>query len=217
MSKVPLTTITNSFGSKQALNNNFDDIEDGFDNTLSRDGSSPNTMQADIDMNSNDLLNAGTVDADVFKIGGNQVTPTNLGITPTLQTWTPVLRNLSGDVVTVTEAIGNYVKLGPLVFISGVIKFTSDQINDADVLLDDVANIGGLPHILDTSEGIEYTPLSVFGVQISDVWSAAVYNSGGSAYILTQNGGGGSWTRFQDWADEVFGTVSIGGLYMTSE
>lgn len=40
-----------------AINNNFDTIETAFDNTLSRDGTAPNTMRASLDMNSNNIIN----------------------------------------------------------------------------------------------------------------------------------------------------------------
>ena len=61
MPKVPLNTITSGYGTVDALNQNFDAIEAAFDNTLSRDGDTPNEMQANLDMNGNALLNVGTI------------------------------------------------------------------------------------------------------------------------------------------------------------
>lgn len=69
-----LTDITAGFGSNTQFNDNFDEIETAFQNTLSRDGSTPNQMTADIDLNSNDLLNVGTVAATKVTIGGETVT-----------------------------------------------------------------------------------------------------------------------------------------------
>lgn len=58
MAKAPvLETVSSGYQSEAVVNNNNDNIEAAFDNTLSLDGSSPNAMQADLDMNSNDLLN----------------------------------------------------------------------------------------------------------------------------------------------------------------
>lgn len=58
MAKRPtLSDITTGHGTTTKLNANFDAIEQAFDNTLSRDGSSPNAMEADLDMNSNQILN----------------------------------------------------------------------------------------------------------------------------------------------------------------
>lgn len=62
MAKLPsVSTITTGYTSAQALNDNFEALRDAFDNTLSRDGSTPNTLLTDIDMNSNDILNAGKI------------------------------------------------------------------------------------------------------------------------------------------------------------
>lgn len=58
MSKLtPLLSILSGFASNSKLNTNFSRITSAFDNTLSRDGSSPNAMEADLDMNSNRILN----------------------------------------------------------------------------------------------------------------------------------------------------------------
>lgn len=47
--------------SDTAVNANNDTLETAFNNTLSRDGSSPNQMNADLDMNGNDILNVGSI------------------------------------------------------------------------------------------------------------------------------------------------------------
>jgi hypothetical protein len=70
MPKVPLSTITSGYGTVDALNANFDAIEAAFDNTLSRDGDTPNQMSANLDMNGNALLNVGTINgAPVTALG----------------------------------------------------------------------------------------------------------------------------------------------------
>ena len=62
MAKRPtVSTITTGHASITKLNNNFTALRDGFDNTISRDGSSPNTMSADLDLNGNDLNNVGAL------------------------------------------------------------------------------------------------------------------------------------------------------------
>jgi GDSL-like lipase/acylhydrolase family protein len=60
MTKVTLNSVGSLRDSTTAqtnINDNFDTIETEFDNTLSRDGTSPNEMEADFDMNSNRILN----------------------------------------------------------------------------------------------------------------------------------------------------------------
>lgn len=57
MSKITLNTIGSRYGGIDALNDNFAAIEDAFENTLSRDGSVPNSLEANLDINGHDLLN----------------------------------------------------------------------------------------------------------------------------------------------------------------
>lgn len=75
MSKLPtIKTILSGFFSTAALNANFVALRDAFNNTLSRDGSTPNTMNADIDLNGNDLLNVGTLTAQDLTVAGVDLT-----------------------------------------------------------------------------------------------------------------------------------------------
>lgn len=60
MSKITLTdatTLTNETSFVASLNANYDTISAAFENTLSRDGTSPNSMGADLDMNSYRVTN----------------------------------------------------------------------------------------------------------------------------------------------------------------
>lgn len=65
MAKKPdITTIASGYASNTSLNVNFESLRDGFDNVVSLDGSTPNAMQADFDLNGNDILNAGNIYVD---------------------------------------------------------------------------------------------------------------------------------------------------------
>lgn len=69
MAKLTLTDLTNLSNEQSvvsSINNNNASIETALENTLSRDGSTPNTMSADLDMDSNQILNlpAATVDTE---------------------------------------------------------------------------------------------------------------------------------------------------------
>ncbi len=76
MSKLTLDNVTNITGQEASaistINTNSDRIEAALENTLSLDGTSPNAMQSDLDMNNNDILNAGLINADSLIIGGVQ-------------------------------------------------------------------------------------------------------------------------------------------------
>lgn len=61
MAKLTTADVSNIGGNPTSaattINNNFAAVETAMENTLSRDGTSPNTMSADLDMNSNRILN----------------------------------------------------------------------------------------------------------------------------------------------------------------
>jgi hypothetical protein len=83
MAKLTLNTIGSRYGSIDALNDNSDLIETALENTLSRDGTGPNNMQSDLDMDSHSILNADTLFADTVRsdelyINNTLVVPSNL-------------------------------------------------------------------------------------------------------------------------------------------
>lgn len=69
---VPIsTTLSNSAAT--TINNNFQGVSTAIENTLSRDGTSPNQMLSDLDMNNNDILNAKDVHVDRLFLDGSEV------------------------------------------------------------------------------------------------------------------------------------------------
>jgi len=52
-----ISSLASGFRSSNKLNENFDEIKESFENTLSRDGSGPNEMLAVLDMNSHRIIN----------------------------------------------------------------------------------------------------------------------------------------------------------------
>lgn len=55
-----LASLTNEASAISTINNNNASIETALDNTLSRDGTTPNSMSADLDMDTNSILNLPT-------------------------------------------------------------------------------------------------------------------------------------------------------------
>lgn len=70
MAKIVLNDITSGYAAVDLLNENFARIEEAFENTLSRDGTAPNTLTADLDVNHNDLLNVGVLEVDSLEVDG---------------------------------------------------------------------------------------------------------------------------------------------------
>ena len=59
MAKVVITPIGPGYTSTSKLNENFEAIEQAIENTLSRDGTTPNHMESDLDLNSYRVINVG--------------------------------------------------------------------------------------------------------------------------------------------------------------
>lgn len=94
MAKRPtVSTITSGHASAVTLNAALQAIVAAFDNTVSRDGSSPNTMSADLDMNNQDILNVASIQASQFNIGGSALDITDL----------QALNNIGADVTTLAH------------------------------------------------------------------------------------------------------------------
>ena len=77
MAKLTLSNVANISGAESAaigvINANSDAIETALENTLSRDGTSPNSMGADLDMNNNDILNVNAMDVVTLTVNGVDV------------------------------------------------------------------------------------------------------------------------------------------------
>lgn len=111
MAKAPtLPNITGQFASSGQLNQAFRDIEDAFENTISRDGSTPNTMSGDLDLNGNSLLNVDTIDVDNLSIAG--LTVTDLASVPEWRgTWAGATAYVQNDLVKINGNV--YICLVP--------------------------------------------------------------------------------------------------------
>jgi hypothetical protein len=109
MSKKPtITTISSGYASNTQLNNNFTAIRDAFDNTLSLDGSTPNSMTADLDLNGKALLNVGNIDADNLTLNGQTVTELT-SVPEWRSAWTTGRSYAKNDLV--SEAGNSYICL----------------------------------------------------------------------------------------------------------
>lgn len=60
------------------INQNFAAVEVAMEKTLSRDGTAPNQMGADLDMNSNDILNVNSIDVNSIIVDGDEIDLVNL-------------------------------------------------------------------------------------------------------------------------------------------
>ena len=69
-----LINIVTGYFSNTQINSNFQTIATEFDKVVYRDGTAPNTMSADLDLNSKDLLNVAQTNTDTLYVAGTKVT-----------------------------------------------------------------------------------------------------------------------------------------------
>lgn len=77
MAKITFNTLSdlnNKTSFLTALNENFSDLSAFLDTLVSRNGTSPNTMTADLDVNSNDINNVSTLRTQTLILGGQTIT-----------------------------------------------------------------------------------------------------------------------------------------------
>ena len=106
MAKRPTVNLIGSgYASKDLLNNNFEELRDAFDNTLSLDGSTPNAMGSDLDMNSNDILNVGTMAVSDLTVAGQDVnTALRASVAAAATSATEAATSASGASASATQA-----------------------------------------------------------------------------------------------------------------
>lgn len=73
MAKLPLKTLSSGYFSTQLLNDNFQKIQTALDNTLSRDGTSPNSLLADLDVNGHSLYNIDNLSVQSITVGDSTI------------------------------------------------------------------------------------------------------------------------------------------------
>ena len=91
MAKLTLNNIGSRYGSIDALNDNSDLIEAALENTLSRDGTGPNNMESDLDMDSNSIINVGNIATGSLAISG-ALTIGGLPVSPGTVNYTGVVK-----------------------------------------------------------------------------------------------------------------------------
>lgn len=86
MARYTPTTVTSGHNGVDLINTNFTDIKTAIDSMLDRAGASPNTMTADLDLNGNDILNAGTITftglslSTALDVNGKEITGTTIDL-----------------------------------------------------------------------------------------------------------------------------------------
>jgi hypothetical protein len=129
MPKVNLPDILSGYLSAEKLNEAMEAIETALENTLSRDGSSPNQMTADLDLNGYNLLNAGigTVTTEIMQAYVDARASGMLAQKVERQTATP-----GQDLFTLTTMTYNTGSNSLAVYVDGVRQFIPTDYVEVD-------------------------------------------------------------------------------------
>lgn len=204
MPKLTLADVANILGNPTSaantLNNNSALIESALENTLSRNGLTPNQMLSDIDMNNNDILNVDNISANVIVLDGQVLYPTQVSSTDAL-----LIQNSLSEIAnngTQEEARDN-LGLGTAstadisdfaTAAQGSLATTALQSDYENVV--SVSDFGALPDCTDQGIGTDVTPaivaaisyaLSTYGDGCSVVLPAGRYRAATSAVIDLQS------------------------------
>lgn len=146
------------------INANFTAIENIVDLLLSRDGSTPNTLTADVDLNSNQILNLGAPGNGSDAARLQDVTDAGLANTTT---------SMAATLVSVADSAGDYTATNVEGVLAEIATKTADlntiivDIGDWDMDADATATI---------SHGITQTKIRAVNVLIRDDTSTNVYD-----------------------------------------
>jgi len=184
MAKLTLPSVGAGVSSATVINSNFSLITAFLDTLLSRDGTTPNDMSADLDMDSNDILNAATIYAqDIVLTGGGSMNVAWGSITGTLSSQTDLqvaldakLSEVLATDVNTQAALDGYV-------------LTSDGAGNAAW---EVPAAGGGAWGTITGTLSSQTDLqAVLDLKLESVTSADVDSTGATnTYVLTADGAG---------------------------
>jgi hypothetical protein len=212
MAKLSLTTITSRYASVDALNANFEAIEEALENTLSRDGTAPNVLEADIDVNGNRILNLPTplTSGEPINLGWAVANypdfQTVAGLADEIEALGDIVTEIVAvygglsDIATVASGISNVNAVGSNITSVNTVATNISNVNNVNTNIADVstvaANIGsvnttaGAISNVNTVAGSIASVNTVSGIS-SDVTAVALINgdvttvSGISADVTT--------------------------------
>lgn len=99
----PIPSFNGGYATNTKLNQSFNTVKDAFDNTISRDGSGPNEMNADLDMNGYSVLNVDSISVNDIKVNGE-----NLGIQEALEEMNELYDDIATELDGVPKTKGNW-------------------------------------------------------------------------------------------------------------
>jgi len=159
MAKLTLNTIGSRYGSIDALNDNSDLVEAAFENTLSRDGTGPNNMESDLDMDSYSLLNVSNINGfNVTSLGPDINTVAN-NITSVVTTATNIV-----DVNTVADNLNTTDTIGTVAPSIANVNLVGTDIVNVNTVSTNIADVNTVANNLNTTNTISTVAASINNV-----------------------------------------------------
>jgi len=118
MAKLTLNDITGGYQTATAFNANNALIEAALENTLSRDGTAPNNMLADLDLNSNNLNNVNNLNMSGDIAGVDLITATSIVVNAL---------TLNGEAVTTTTTLAGGLAASEITYDSAALSTKLDN------------------------------------------------------------------------------------------
>jgi hypothetical protein len=181
-------TITSGFSSAGMLNYNVNEMLTAFDNTLSLDGSAPNAMSADFDMDSNDILNAGDITAVNVVITGTLSGAAVVGLT--------VTNNLADVASATTSATNLGLGTGDSPQFTAV-NVGSEIVTDAKIVkLDGIEALADVTDTTNVAAALDAATLDTATVAATDLVLTKDVNTGNLQTVTAQSIadlGSGTW------------------------
>lgn len=169
MAKLTLNDISGGYASATAFNANFALIEAALENTLSRDGTTPNVMTADFDLNSQDLLNGNILNASSVVTAGLTLNGQAVTTTTTL-TGGLAASEVTYDAGTLEDKLNDeFPKLADAETVTGAWTFNAAAIFADDLTLSggDLAVTGNIT-VSGTVDGVDLANVVVVPAAVTD-------------------------------------------------
>lgn len=196
MAKITLTTLGSRYGSIDALNANFDAIEAAFENTLSRDGTTPNNLEADLDADSNRIINladgVNNQDAATVKQVNSIVSAASTGIIAQLKERQTATR-------------------GQTIFTLSSIEYTPGS-NNLAVYIDGVRQYVGESYTETSSTVVTFSSPLHINAEVLFLTNEAVDNSNLNASAVKYDPAGGVQTTVQAKLRETVSVKDFGAV-----
>lgn len=205
MAKKPsVTTITSGYASNTQLNANFTALRNAFDNTLSLDGSTPNAMLADLDLNNNDLLNVNAIEVVSIRSGGEDIDLSGISTLAPIASEIVTLAQLQDGTVLLyglseLHAVKDDIAaLGPVASSIPVVASIDTEVVAVNGLSSEITTVAGISSDVTTVSGLSADIATVVSIE-SDITTVA----GISADVTTVAGISTDVTTVSTYSTEV--------------